>query len=106
METVLPQQPANPDNLPEVIGQACSPFAEEYITLSKEEHIDLTCSAKYWQSQHARALDRETALKKRVAELEAEVRNIKQRLYGKKSEKGGTTKNEGNGRGGNTRRRG
>jgi hypothetical protein len=39
METVLPQQPANPDNLPEVIGQACSPFAEEYITLSKEEHF-------------------------------------------------------------------
>ena len=106
METVLPQQPANQDNLPVVVGEASSPFAEEYITLSKEEHIELTCSAKYWQSQHARALDRETALKKRVAELEAEVRDLKQRLYGKKSEKGGTTRNEGNGRGGNTRPRG
>ena len=106
METVLPQQPANPDNLPVVANQVSSPFAEEYITLSKEEHIELTCNAKYWQSQHARTLDREAALKERVAELEAEVRDLKQRLYGKKSEKSGTTKNEGSRRGVSTRPRG
>jgi len=96
----------NPDKLPVPVNEASSPFAKEYITLSKEEYIELTWRAKYWQSQHARALDRETTLKQRVAELEAEVRDLKQRLYGKKSEKGGTTKNEGKGRGGSTRPRG
>ena len=106
METVLPQQPANPDKLPVVVDEASSPFAEEYITISKAEHIELTRKANYWESQHARAVEREAALKSRVAELEAKIRDLEQRIYGKKSEKGGTTKNEGNGRGTSTRPRG
>ena len=34
------------------------PFAAEHVTLTKQEHIRLKYEAKYWQSQHSRAVKR------------------------------------------------
>jgi hypothetical protein len=43
--------------------------------------------AKYWRAQHEQSLKREAALKAQVEALEATVRDLNQRLYGRKSEK-------------------
>jgi hypothetical protein len=85
------------------------PFAAEYVTQTKQEHIRLKCEAKYWQSQYSRAVkrmqgqaehDRRELLrhKAQAAQCEAElqaalelaqakVRDLQQRLFGRKSEK-------------------
>ena len=34
------------------------PFAAEYVTLTKQEHVRLKSEAKYWQSLHSRAVKR------------------------------------------------
>ena len=35
-------------------GQS-SPFSQQWVTITKQERIDLTCRASYWEAQHARA---------------------------------------------------
>ena len=84
------------------------PFAAEYVTLTKQEHVRLKSEAKYWQSLHSRAVkrmewqaehDRRELLRHKAqaarceadlrAELElaqAKVRDLQQRLFGRKSE--------------------
>jgi transposase len=90
------------------------PFATVYVTLTKQEHIELVMRANDWKSKHRRAVGRaqwregryqrvlrqvkhqaahrEAAL---VAELElaqAKIRDLQQRVFGRKSErrKGGS----------------
>lgn len=85
------------------------PFAAEYVTLTKQEHIRLKSAAKYWQSQHSRAVERmewqaehdrrellrhkaqatqcEAALRAELELAQAKVRDLQQRLFGRKSEK-------------------
>ena len=45
---------------------------------------------RYWQRQHARSIARESALKRELDAANATIRDLKQRLYGKRSEKGGS----------------
>jgi transposase len=47
--------------------------------------------AAYWKAQHQRALQREAALKERVAQLEALLRLREQQLFGKKTETAAAT---------------
>jgi transposase len=69
-------------------------FYSEYVTIPKVEHIQLRWESQYWKSQHNRSLEREHSLKEENENLCAQVRDLKQRLYGRKTEKGGK-KNEG-----------
>jgi transposase len=84
------------------------PFAAEYVTLTKQEHVQLKYEAKYWQSQHGRAVkrmewqaehdrrellrhkaqaaQREADLRAELALAQAKVRDLQQRLFGRKSE--------------------
>ena len=55
--------------------------------LTKQEHIELKFQINYFKAQHKSALHRETELKKQLAHEKAKVRDLNQRLYGKKSEK-------------------
>jgi transposase len=64
-----------------------TPFAQQSVVLTKQAYVELAWQAHYWQAQHARALEREAALRAKVAALEATVRDLTQRLYGTKSEK-------------------
>jgi len=48
--------------------------------------IDLRQQANYWKAQHQRAGQREADLKQQVLLLQAEIRELKRRLYGRKSE--------------------
>jgi transposase len=84
------------------------PFAAEYVTLTKQEHVRLKSEAKYWQNLHSRAVkrmewqaehdrrellrhkaqaaQREAALRAALELAQAKVRDLQQRLFGRKSE--------------------
>src|SRR6266478_2595876 len=82
-------------------------FAGQTVTVNKQEYVDLRWRANYWEKQHTKSVERIEVLRKEwetqhtrsverieVPRKEGEkkdaiIRDLKQRLYGKKSEKGG-----------------
>lgn len=82
-----------------------TPFSRQWVTLSKQEHIELVMQARYWKSQHARAVQRErrlhsalraqqqqaeqreAALRSQLQLAQAKIRDLQQRMYGRKSER-------------------
>ena len=64
-----------------------SPLEKKVVVLTQKEHIELKWHAKFWKTQHSRAIKRELALKTELQQTRAEIIDLKQRLYGKKSEK-------------------
>lgn len=90
-------------------GEAKStPYGEVFVTLSKQEHIELLWAASYWKKEHRRAVDRALSLEavcqerlRQVAEraeqreaawlgelekARARIRDLEHRLFGRKSE--------------------
>lgn len=81
------------------------PFATVYVTLTKQAHIELVMQANYWKSSHHRAtlrlhwvelehrgaLDqaalREAALRGELEVAQAKIRDLQQRVFGRKSER-------------------
>jgi len=76
------------NQLPVADREAWTPFSQETVLLSKQDHIRLKWKSHYWKRQHDRVIARETALKHELESARAEIRDLKQRLYGKHSEKG------------------
>jgi len=76
---------------PMASGQALPPFAEAIVQISKKDYIQLKRESHYWQRQHERALAREAQFKQELELAQAEIRDLKQRLYGKRSEKSTTS---------------
>lgn len=91
-------------------GEAKSrPYADVLVTLSKQEHIALVCAANYWKMEHRRAAERALSIESvyqeqlrqgaqraqereavLLGELEAaraKIRDLEQRLFGRKSER-------------------
>jgi transposase len=90
------------------------PFAAVYVTLTKQAHIELVMEANSWKSQHRRAVERahwrdqryqrvlrqlkeqgerrEAMLRAELVVANAKVRDLQQRMFGRKSErrKGGS----------------
>jgi len=64
-----------------------TPFSPQTVVLTKQAYIALKWEGNYWRAQHAQLLEREAALKREVATLQATMRDLTQRLYGTKSEK-------------------
>ncbi len=54
--------------------------------------IELRQQANFWRAQHQRAVQREVDLKQRVHQLRGEIRELKRRLYGRRSETSSSTK--------------
>jgi transposase len=54
--------------------------------------VELRLQANYWRAQHQRAVQRETDLKEQVQLLQGEIRELKRRLYGTKTETSSSTK--------------
>jgi len=48
----------------------------------------LRSESAYWRKMHHKAVERETALKQEIAELQAKLRLRERQLFGRKSEKG------------------
>jgi len=86
MESTQPQ-PISASEFAPVKGKNATPFSQQTVVLIKQDYIALKWQANYWRTQHAHAVKREAALKAQVEALEAQVRDLNQRLYGAKSEK-------------------
>jgi transposase len=86
MERTHPQLIATSERAP-VTDTDATPFSQQTVVLTKQAYIELKWKANYWQTQYAQLLQREVALKAQVEAHEATIRDLKQRLYGKKSEK-------------------
>jgi hypothetical protein len=54
--------------------------------------IELRLQANFYRSQHQRAVQREAALKEQVDILQGEIRELKRRIFGRKSETSSATK--------------
>ena len=72
--------------------------------------LELRRQANFWRANHQRAVQREADLKEQVNNLQGELRELKRRVYGRRSETSSTTKPPPNGtspsNNGNTRPRG
>jgi transposase len=91
-------------------GEAKStPYSDVFVTLSKQEHIELLCAANFWKAEHRRAADRavrikavceermrrsgrraeqrEAALLGELEKAQARIRDLEHRLFGRKSER-------------------
>nr|MDQ3959419.1 transposase [Pseudomonadota bacterium] len=86
MERLQPQLISTAAHAP-ACGENTTPFSQQTVVLTKQAYIALKWDANYWRAQHEQSLKREAALKAQVAAHEATIRDLKQRLYGKKSEK-------------------
>jgi transposase len=102
------------DSSPAVSDAKPGPNATVYVTLTKQEHIELVTRANSWKSLHRRAVeraqwregryqrvlrqikeqaaDREVALRAELEVAHAKLRALQQRMFGRKSERrrGGT----------------
>src|SRR5262245_34817094 len=85
MESTHPQSISASEFAP-VNGQSATPFSQQTVVLTKQDYIRLKWEANYWRAQHACLVQREAALKAQVEALEAQIRDLTQRLYGTKSE--------------------
>ena len=62
------------------------PFANEAVVLSKLEHIELKAQCYYYKALFEQAQVREADLKRELDRERAKIRDLNQRLYGRKSE--------------------
>jgi hypothetical protein len=72
--------------LPSLVSEE-APVAQQHVWLIKQEHIQLKSDFAFWKAQHRRSVEREKALQKELEEARAEIWDLRQRLYGRKSEK-------------------
>jgi transposase len=57
----------------------------------RRQIVELRQQANYWKAQHERAVQREAQAKEKIELLEGELRELKRRVYGRKSETSSTT---------------
>ena len=62
------------------------------VFLTQTELTKLKWAGNYWKAQYERTVKREELLKKELEEQKSLVRDLRQRLFGKKSEKGNKRK--------------
>lgn len=62
-------------------------FSPGMVTIPKLEYIQLRHDVGTWKSRHCLAVEREEVLKADIAGLRAQIIDLKQRLFGRKTEK-------------------
>ena len=63
------------------------------ILITEKEVLELKNAVGYWKSLHHRAKEREEQLKLELLAKDVKIRDLKQRIFGKKSEKRGSIRN-------------
>ena len=66
-----------------------------WIVISEKEYLELKCEAGFRRSLHHKALLRQEALKKKIKEQKGQIRDLRNRVFGKKSEKKSSGKKDG-----------
>ena len=85
MEGAMPSSTGSTQR-PDGEGAGGMPFSQQNVLLTKQELVQLRWEAHYWKSQHDRVIAREAALKHELEQARAKIRDLQQRLYGKRSE--------------------
>ncbi|NOX34353.1 MAG: IS66 family transposase [Deltaproteobacteria bacterium] len=80
------------------------PIGSPQIIISEKEYLVFKCEVGYWQRMHQKALRREEGLKKVIKKQEGQIRDLRNRLFGKKTEKEQTAKKEGTAKSTDSRR--
>jgi transposase len=98
-------QSALDQTLQQALNEEILPFDQRLVQLTQKEHIQLKWQANFWKTQHERSIAREEILKEQlkqqhkrnvaqeeifkeqIKQQEAAIKDLNQRLYGKKSEK-------------------
>jgi transposase len=62
--------------------------------ITKQERIELESRANYWQAQHARVKAQLEEAKQEILLRDAKIKDLQNRLFGKRSEKGTAAKSE------------
>ena len=66
------------------------PFSRNIVQLTQAEHIELKWQGNYWKRRHGHLKKQNQELNQELDLAHGKIRDLKQRLYGKKSEKGAT----------------
>ena len=61
-----------------------TPFSQQWVTITKQEYIDLRHRASYWEAQHARVKSQLEEARQEIILKEAKIKD----LQNKPSEKG------------------
>jgi transposase len=69
-----------------------APFDQEEVTISKREYVGLKGRANYFEALHAQALEKIRILQGRIEKLKAQLRDVRQRFFGRRSEKSAALK--------------
>ena len=90
---------AEPDPLALLWRRFCKLAALVFLLLAlvrrfRLRFIELRQQANYWQAQHQRAIQREAECKEQVQHLQGELRELKRRFYGQKSETSSALNND------------
>ena len=71
-----------------------NPFSREWVRITKEEHIALTHRANYWEAQYAQLKQKFDRVEAESQRKDAKIKDLQNRLFGRKSEKHGSAKSE------------
>jgi len=95
-----------PLHTPEINAQAIDfPIEQSEKThISKKEYLELKCEVSYWRSMHNKAIIREEILKQVIKEQEGQIRDLRHRVFGKKSEITNASKDNGKSKSDNPKR--
>lgn len=91
MIATLPEPPA--ESVETLLGCATCPALqrlERELWELRREVNELRCEAGYWKSRHADAVKRIEHLKEELEQSQGEVRSLRAKLFGRKSEKSGS----------------
>ena len=94
METTTDLQQAIPDCSNASFSSAPTPFEQEMVSISKQEYIELTSQKNYWQAQYANAQKKITKLEEKIHFKDGQLKDLRNRLFGKRSEKKNSSKSE------------
>jgi transposase len=69
-----------------------APFDQEEVTISKREYVGLKARANYFEGLHTQALEKIRTLQGRLEKVKAQLRDVRQRFFGRRGEKSATPK--------------
>jgi len=84
---------ASPDSANHDVERA-KPFSRQWVRISKEEHIGLIHRANYWEAQYTELKQKFTKQGEEIQHKNAKIKDLQNRLFGKKSEKPGSARSE------------
>ncbi len=103
---MTPSTESSTDANPGAIRNGDAPFDETWELIRKSEKIQLTAEANFWKAQHQRAVRKIATLEGELVAANATIKDLRNRLFGKKSEKDPRNSSESTNPGGSERKRG